>query len=84
MPRDRARDGLVPAPDDEIDLGVGAQRPHGGDRVERHQQVADALEAQQQDALWLAAPAPPHRRSGQADGRQRRSARPTAARSRWS
>ena len=47
--RQQPRDLRVPAADHEIDLGVRREAAHCGDRAERHQQIADALQPQQQD-----------------------------------
>ncbi len=46
---DERRNRLVPFAHDEIDLRVGRRVTDRRDRVQDHQQVADALEAQQQD-----------------------------------
>ena len=47
---DRPRDRPVPASYDEVDRGPWREAPHGADRAEGHEQIADALQAKQQDA----------------------------------
>ena len=47
------------------------ERPHGADRAERHQQVADPLEPQQQDALRILAATMAHERQRPRHRRQR-------------
>ena len=64
--RDRAGEPGIPAADDEIDLRVGGRSSKIGKGRERHQQIADPFEAQDQDPAWPVgrAPAPegPRRR----------------------
>ena len=48
--RDRGRQRGIPAADDQIDLGRRCERPNVADGLERHHEIANPLEAKQQNA----------------------------------
>ena len=62
----------VPAADDEIDLRVGREPADVGDRRQGHQQIADPLETQEQDAAGRVAEdaVPAERRTQPSYGRE--------------
>ena len=69
--RNALADLLVPASDDEVDLGAGRGGDHVADPFERHQQVADAFDPHEQNASGLRRPFPPERACHRRDHTER-------------